>query len=194
MSTRPARLCLWAAAAALLCSSDVFAQLRAQTVITGRTAPVAFVQDRGAASIQYVVEQAGRIRAIRNGILQSAPFLDLSASITSGGERGLLGMALPADSAVSRRFFVYFTNPAGDIVVARFKRSTSANPLTADPQSRVDLRWSPGATLISHPINANHNGGMLAFGPDGYLYIGIGGGGSGDDPPHNARSMAVLLR
>ncbi len=102
-------------------------------------------------------------------------------------------MALPADSAVSRRFFVYFTNPAGDIVVARFKRSTSANPLTADPQSRVDLRWSTGATVISHPINANHNGGMLAFGPDGYLYIGVGDGGSGDDPPNNAQNMAVLL-
>jgi glucose/arabinose dehydrogenase len=191
MSRPPARLFLWTAAA-LLFSTTVSAQLRSETVITGLSQPVAFVQDPADASVQFVVQQTGRIRVIQNGVLQTTPFLDLSASITAGGEQGLLGMALPADTATSRRFFVYFNNPAGDIVVARFKRSPS-NPLTADPSSRFDLRWSTGENFIRHPVNSNHNGGMIAFGPDGYLYLGVGDGGSGNDPAHNAQNMAVLL-
>src|SRR4029079_13116799 len=112
---------------ALLVPETAAAQLRAVTYVSGLRLPVAFVQDLSDASIQYVVQQGGRIRLVRNGVLQAAPFLDLTASITSGGERGLLGMALPADYATSGRFYVNFTDPNGDTVVARFKRST--NPL-----------------------------------------------------------------
>jgi len=115
------------------------AQLRATVVVSGLTLPVAFVQDPGDAAVQYVVEQGGVVRVIRNGALQATPFLDLTASIASGGERGLLGMALPADYATSGRFYVNFTNPAGDTVVARFKHGASVNPLLADPASRFDL-------------------------------------------------------
>jgi glucose/arabinose dehydrogenase len=192
-SPSPARLFSWAAAIALLCAGNVSAQLRSETVVTGLSAPVAFVQDPGDASVQYVVQQGGVIRVVRAGVLQTTPFLNLSTAIASGGERGLLGMALPADSVAGGRFFVYFTNPAGDIVVARFRKSASANPLTADPASRFDLRWSTGENVIRHPTNANHNGGTIAFGPDGYLYIGVGDGGSGNDPPNNAQNMNVLL-
>ena len=193
MASVPARVIPWAALATLLFAGNVSAQLRSETVVTGLSSPVAFVQDPGDAAVQYVVQQGGLIRVVRNGVLQTAPFLNLTGVIGTGGERGLLGMALPADSAAGGRFFVYFNNPAGDIVVARFRKSTAANPLTADPASRFDLRWSTGETVIRHPTNSNHNGGTIAFGPDGYLYLGVGDGGSGNDPPHNAQNMNVLL-
>jgi glucose/arabinose dehydrogenase len=176
----------------LLPASSVFAQLRAAPYVSGLTLPVAFVQDPADSTIQYVVQQGGRIRIIRNGVLLTAPFLDVASSITSGGERGLLGMALPADYATSERFFVYFNDPNGDIVVARFKRSTS-NPLLADTTTRVDMLWSTGERVIRHPNFANHNGGTIVFGPDGYLYVGTGDGGSGNDPNNNAQNLASLL-
>ncbi len=167
------------------------AQVRADVYISGLAAPVAFVQDPSAAAVQYIVEQGGRIRVVRNGVLQSTSFLDLTADISSGGERGLLGLALSPDYETSGRFYVNFTNPAGHTVIARFKRS-SANPFVADPATRFDFRWPGGDRFITQPF-ANHNGGTLMFGPDGFLYIGLGDGGSGDDPFHNAQNPASLL-
>ena len=109
----------------------------------------------------------------------------------AGGERGLLGLAFPPQIG-SDRFFVNFTNRSGDTVVARFRRSSSA--VVADPASRFDLRWggAGGPTSIAQPFS-NHNGGHLAFGPDGYLYIGLGDGGSGNDPDHRAQNPLELL-
>jgi len=124
-------------------SPDAAAQLRSVTYVSGLTQPVAFVQDPGDATVQYVVQQNGLVRAIRNGTLQTTPFLDLRTSVSTGGERGLLGLAFPPDYAVSGRFFVDFTNTNGDTVVARFRRS-SGNPLVADGASRFDLMWSTG--------------------------------------------------
>jgi glucose/arabinose dehydrogenase len=173
-------------------SEPALAQLRRVTYVTGLTRPLAFVQDPGDPALQYVVEQIGVIKIVRNGAVQATPFLDLQSSISGSGERGLLGMAFPPDTAANGRFFVYFTNPAGDITVARFKKS-AANPLVADPASRFDLRWSTGLRAISHPSFANHNGGTMQFGPDGYLYLGTGDGGSGNDPNNNAQNMSSLL-
>lgn len=175
----------------LLTGTSVFAQLRPIPYVSGLSAPVAFVQDPADPTIQYVVQQGGRIRLIRNGALQSTPFLDLTSSISSGGERGLLGMALPANDTTSGRFYVNFTNPAGHTVIARFKRSTT-NPLVADPTTRFDLLWSTGERFIRQPYS-NHNGGTIIFGPDGYLYIGMGDGGSGNDPEHRAQNPTELL-
>ena len=171
---------------------DADAQLRAQTFATGFTQPVAFVQDPTDRDVFFVVEQRGRIRALRSGAIQSPDFLDLQSAISSGGERGLLGLAFAPDYASSGRFYVNFTNPAGHTVVARFRRS--ANPLVADPSSRFDLRWNGAGSpaLIAQPFS-NHNGGHLAFGPDGFLYVGLGDGGSGDDPEHRAQDRAELL-
>ena len=152
---------------------------------------MAFVQDPADPTIQYVVQQGGRIRLIRNGALQTTPFLDLTSAISTGGERGLLGMALPPNDTTSGRFFVNFTNPQGHTVIARFKRSTT-NPLVADPLTRFDLRWSTGNPYIVQPYS-NHNGGTIIFGPDGNLYIGMGDGGSGNDPEHRAQDPAELL-
>lgn len=156
---------------------------------SGFDSPVAFVQDPTDRAVQFVVEQRGRIRAVRSGTLLPVDFLDLRATVLSGGERGLLGMALSPDYAATGRFFVNFTNGAGDTVVARFKRS--GNPVVADPGTRFDLRWAEGP-FIRQPY-ANHNGGHLVFGPDGYLYIGLGDGGSGNDPEHRAQTPSTLL-
>jgi glucose/arabinose dehydrogenase len=166
--------------------------LRSRVFASGFSLPVAFVQDPTDRSVQFVVEQGGRIRAIKGGLVQSTSFLDLTAVISSGGERGLLGLAFAPDYAASHRFYVNFTNPDGNTVVARFRRS-NANALLADAGSRFDLGWNgPGAAFIAQPF-ANHNGGNLVFGPDGFLYIGMGDGGSGDDPLHLAQNPGVLL-
>ena len=179
------------AAIALTVSSAASAQLRAPLFVSGLNSPVAFVQDPGDATIQYVVEQGGRIRLVRNGTVESTPFLDVSSSILSGGERGLLGLAFPTNYASSGRFYVNFTRaPDGHTVVARFRRSS--NPLVADPSSRFDLTWSTGLNYIEQPFS-NHNGGCLAFGPDGFLYVALGDGGSGNDPQNFAQRVDQLL-
>jgi glucose/arabinose dehydrogenase len=166
------------------------AQLRTQTIVTGLSAPVAFVADPLTPGVFYAVQQGGLIRTVQNGTILSTAFLDLRSVISSGGERGLLGMAFAPDAS-SGRFFVNFTNPAGDTVVARFRRSP-ANALVADPSSRFDLRWPNGNRFITQPYS-NHNGGNLAFGSDGYLYIGLGDGGSANDPQNNAQNPDSLL-
>jgi glucose/arabinose dehydrogenase len=113
----------------------------------------------------------------------------LRGSISSGGERGLLGLAFPPDAAASGRVFLNFTNPDGHTVIARFTRAADGK---LDPNSRFDLLWPDGRRYIQQPF-ANHNGGHLAFGPDGYLYIGLGDGGSAGDPFNNAQNPASLL-
>jgi glucose/arabinose dehydrogenase len=174
----------------LLLPAIASAQLRAEVYVSGLTHPLGVIQDPGNPAIQYVPQQEGIIRVIRDGVLQPTPFLDLTGLISTGGERGLLGLAFPPDYATSGRFYVDFTDPAGASVIARFKRS--AAPLVADPASRFDLRWSNGLRTIPQPF-ANHNGGNLVFGPDGYLYIGKGDGGGANDPNHNAQNPASLL-
>ncbi|MGH9309909.1 MAG: PQQ-dependent sugar dehydrogenase [Vicinamibacterales bacterium] len=166
--------------------------LRAQLYVGGFTNPVAFVQDPSNPGLQYVVEQRGRIRVIQNGALVATPFLDITTSVLGGGERGLLGLAFAPDYATSRRFYVNFTRAGdGHTVIARFRRS-AGNPLVADPLSRFDLTWSTGLDHIEQPY-PNHNGGNMAFGPDGYLYIGMGDGGSGGDPQNHAQNPDSLL-
>ena len=166
------------------------APLRLRPYASGFTNPLAFVQDPANRAVQFVVEQGGRIRVVRDGVVSDTDFLDLRGAVVAGGEQGLLGLAFSPDAS-SPRFFVNFTDRSGNTVVARFRRSAN-NPLVADPASRFDLRWSTGLAFIRQPF-ANHNGGHLAFGPDGFLYIGLGDGGSGDDPDHRAQNPAELL-
>ena len=194
LSTRVSTILCAGLTALLTGGTPASAQIRLDTYVTGLSSPLEFVQDPANASVQYVVEQGGRIRVIQNGVLQTTPFLDVSASIVSGGEQGLLGLAFPPDYATTGRFFVDFTtnSPAGNTVVARFKRSV-ANPLVANPSTRFDLRWGATHQLsIAQPF-ANHNGGHLAFGPDGYLYVALGDGGSGGDPGNNSQTPTTFL-
>jgi len=166
------------------------AQLRTQTIASGLGNIVGGAADPTQPGVLYVLQQSGVVLAIQNSTVLPTPFLDLRGQIASGGERGLLGIAFAPDTS-SGRVFVNFTNPNGDTVVARFRRS-AGNPLVADPSSRFDLRWPNGARFISQPY-ANHNGGNLAFGPDGYLYIGLGDGGSAYDPENRAQNPNELL-
>jgi glucose/arabinose dehydrogenase len=177
---------------AIALAVEASAQIRARVHASGFTLPVAIVQDPTDRNVQFVVEQGGRIRTVRDGAVAAADFLDLTPAVQSGGEQGLLGLAFAPDYATSRRFFVNFTNRQGHTVVARFKRSH--DPLVADLTSRFDLRWGgpSGAAFVAQPY-ANHNGGHLAFGPDGYLYVGLGDGGSGNDPQHRAQDPNELL-
>ena len=162
--------------------------LNAWVFTTGLQAPLAFVADPGDPSIFYAVEQGGRIRIVRNRVV-AEDFLDLRTATAAGGERGLLGMALAPDFLASGRFYVNFTDTNGDTVVARFKRISG----TVNPGTRFDLKWGPERSPVIRQPFVNHNGGNLAFGPDGYLYIGLGDGGSGDDPQNNAQTASTLL-
>lgn len=130
----------------------------------------------------FVVEQGGRIMAIQDGGDYAGVFLDISDLVSTGGERGLLGLAFAPDYETSRNFYVDYTNRAGDTVIARYRSSG----LKADTASAEVL------LSIEQPY-ANHNGGQIAFGPDGYLYIGMGDGGSGGDPKRNGQNPKSLL-
>lgn len=172
--------------------SSASAQLKAEVVTAGFTAPVAIVPDPLAPDVFFVAQQNGIVHAVKNGEIQSAPFLDLRAEVTADGESGLLGLAF-APVAGSRRVFVAFVSSTGQTVVARFLRST-ADPLVVDVSTpRFDLRWPSGQRFIARTA-LNHNGGNLVFGPDGYLYIGLGdGGGPTADPFNSAQTPTTLL-
>jgi glucose/arabinose dehydrogenase len=185
----PFRLALIFGFVCLVLPAGATAQLRFRVYISGVTMPVGMVQDPSDAAVQYVLEQRGRIRVIKNGVLQSASFLDLTDVVRFGAEQGLLGLAFPPDYSSSGRFYVNFTNASGHTVIARFRRS-AGNPLAADVSSRFDLRWPSGLRYIEQP-DAGHNGGKILFAPDGYLYIGMGDGGAGHDL--NAQDPTTLL-
>jgi glucose/arabinose dehydrogenase len=178
--------------------SAAHAQLRARLLASGFNRPNAVVFDPVVPGAIYVVDQGGLVRTFLNGVERPTPFLDLRAVVSGGNdERGLLGLAFPPDASTSGRVFVNFTNRtgAGNTVVARFRRS-SGDPLVVDPASRFDLQFPNGSGgrqgFITQPFS-NHNGGNLVFGPDGYLYIGMGDGGSANDPGHRAQSPDTLL-
>ena len=151
---------------------------------SGLNSPVFLTQPLNDGRI-FVVEQAGRIRLVRDGVLQSTPFLDITSRVLSGGERGLLSVAFHPNYASNHFFYVYFTTQTnGDIRIERFT-ATSAD--VADPNS------SKLIITIPHNSASNHNGGLLTFGPDGKLYAGVGDGGGGGDPFHNGQNFNTLL-
>jgi len=157
--------------------------LTARLVASGLRNPLDLQAAPGDRERLYVVEQGGRIRVILGGQLQATPFLDVSGRISSGGERGLLGLAFHPQFAANRRFFVNYTDPRGDTHVAEF-RATSAD--AADPASERVL-------LTEAQPFANHNGGGLAFDNSGRLLIAFGDGGSGGDPLGNGQKLDTFL-
>ena len=184
----------WLAACSIaftLAAGPASAQLRADLVASGLSKPVAFVQDPSQPDVQLIVEQGGRVRVLQGGIQRPDAFLDLSGQVLFAGERGLLGLAFAPDYAASGRVFVNFVNLSGNTVIARFRRS-AGDPLRADPATQFNLVWPDGNAFIFQPFT-NHKGGHLAFGPDGYLYIGMGDGGSSNDPDHRAQNPLTLL-
>jgi glucose/arabinose dehydrogenase len=156
-------------------------------ITSGFVEPVHITHAGDGSGRLFVVERAGVVRIISNGAVLPAPFLDISVLVRStGGEQGLLSIAFPPGFAAKRYFYVDFTSLAGvgDTVVARY-------PLTADPDFADSAGGIP-LLNVSQPFE-NHNGGQLAFGPDGLLYIALGDGGSGGDPLGNGQNLATLL-
>ncbi len=152
---------------------------------TGFTSPVDLAN--AGDSRVFVVEQAGRIFIVdSNGVRKTTPFLDIRTRVLSGGERGLLGLAFPPNYASTGYFYVNYTmQTTGATRISRFSRSP-LNPDTA-------LSTSEQVLLTIYQPFSNHNGGNLEFGPDGYLYIGMGDGGSGGDPGNRAQNLDSLL-
>jgi glucose/arabinose dehydrogenase len=133
----------------------------------------------------FVVERGGRIRIVQNGAVLNTPFLNVSSLVTTGGsEQGLLGLAFHPGYPQNGLFYINYTNTSGDTVVAQY-RVMSNDPNRADPNSATQV------LLVDQPF-VNHNGGQMAFGPDGLLYIGMGDGGSGGDPQNYAQNTQSL--
>jgi glucose/arabinose dehydrogenase len=153
-------------------------------VVAGLRSPVDLQAPPGDRARLFAVEQAGRIRIIRGGAIADPPFLDISGRISAGGERGLLGLAFHPRYSETGRFYVNYTDRQGDTRVSEFRVSGNAD--AADAASERELLF------VEQPF-ANHNGGGLAFGNDGFLYIGLGDGGSGGDPFGNAQNLSTPL-
>ncbi|HEX7587453.1 MAG TPA: PQQ-dependent sugar dehydrogenase, partial [Anaerolineae bacterium] len=158
-------------------------------VLNGLSQPTYLTNAGDGSGRIFVVEQSGRIRIIKSGVLQPTPFLDITSRVRSGGEQGLLSVAFPPGYASKGYFFVDYTSNSGvgDTHVSRF--NVSGNPDVADTNSEQVI------LTVVQP-EENHNGGQLQFGPDGYLYIGMGDGGGGGDnhgTRGNAQEPAALL-
>jgi glucose/arabinose dehydrogenase len=160
-------------------------KIRLDPVASGLNAPLAVVDAGDGSGRLFVVEQPGRIRIVRDGVVADIPFLDITRRVRSGGEQGLLGLAFAPDFPTDPRLYVDYTDLDGNTVIASFRVPT-ATPDQADPDSERILLH------IDQPF-PNHNGGALAFGPDGDLYVGMGDGGSGGDPLGNGQSLTTLL-
>jgi glucose/arabinose dehydrogenase len=155
-----------------------------EPVMTGLTRPVGITSAGDGSGRLFIVLQGGQILVYDGVQLLPTPFLDISSLVSCCGEQGLLGLAFHPRYAKNRFFYLNYTNTAGDTVVARYR--ASAAPNVAKPKSARIL------LTIPQPFS-NHNGGQLQFGPDGYLYIGTGDGGSGGDPQNNGQNLGTLL-
>ncbi len=153
--------------------------------INGLDRPVHITHAGDGSGRLFIVEKIGRVRIVKNGSLLATPFLDITGRVGSAGsEQGLLSVAFPPDYASKGYFYVNYTDKNGDTVIARYR--VSADPDRADDNNEAVL------LTIDQPYT-NHNGGQIAFGPDGYLYIGMGDGGDGGDPQNRAQNPNELL-
>ena len=154
------------------------------SVASGLDSPVLVTGAGDGSGRLFIVEQVGRVRVLEDGDLLSTPFIDISRSVSRGGEQGLLGLAFHPSHETNGKLYLSYTDLRGTSVIREYRVSSNPN--------RVD--GSSGRTLlrVSQPYD-NHNGGHLAFGPDGLLYIGLGDGGSGGDPGNRAQSLRTLL-
>ena len=157
-------------------------ELGPRVVVRGLASPVGLAAPRSEPGRLYVVEQGGTIRVVVRGKLRALPFLDIRSRVRSGGEQGLLGLAFHPSYAKNRRFYVNYTDSNGHTNVVEYR----SNGTRALPGSARRLLF------VQQPY-ANHNGGGLAFGPDGALWVGTGDGGAGGDPENRAQNMSSLL-
>jgi uncharacterized protein (TIGR03437 family) len=159
-------------------------EIRTAQVTSGIAGPTDIQNANDGSGRLFLVRQNGIVNIFRNGAVGTKPFLDITAKTHADGERGLLGLAFPPGFAQKQRFYLDYTDLNGDTIIAQYK--VTPNPDLADPASEIVL------LKILQPF-ANHNGGQVRFGPDGYLYIGMGDGGSGGDPLGNGQNRNTLL-
>jgi glucose/arabinose dehydrogenase len=163
----------------------VVSSIRLVPVLAGLDSPIFVTNARDGSNRLFVVEQAGVIKVLQPGAAAATVFLDISAEVLLGSEQGLLGLTFHPQFGSNRRFYVDYTRRTdGATVIAQYQASPG-NPNVADPAETVLL-------VIAQPF-ANHNGGMVEFGPDGFLYIGMGDGGSANDPGDRAQDTTQLL-
>jgi hypothetical protein len=194
MIMRRARILCWCLALiSAICPSFNFAPtalaqgvaVELVQVVAGLDNPVYMTNAHDGSNRLFIVEQAGRIKVLQPGSTAPEGFLNITSKVLSGGERGLLGLTFHPQFSTNRRFFVNYTRqPDGATVIAEYQTS-ALNPNIAETTEKVLL-------VISQPF-ANHNGGMIEFGPDGFLYIGMGDGGSANDPGNRAQNTQELL-
>src|SRR6267142_4816756 len=160
--------------------------LTLRLVVNGLSSPVEIAHAGDGSGRLFVVQQAGVIKIVKDGAVLATPFLDLTAKVLSGGERGLLGLAFHPLYRANGKFYVYYTRQTdGTIVVSEFLRSGASADVADATSERPVL-------TVAHPAG-NHNGGHMAFGPEGYLYIAIGDGGGAGDTSNNAQNPGVRL-
>ena len=161
------------------------ADIKLTQVASGLSKPVFLTHAGDNSGRLFIVEKTGRIRILKNGAVSSTPFLAIPSQVSAGYEQGLLGLAFHPSFTVNRKLYVNFTDTAGDTIVREY-RTCSSNPnAVCTSTARLILK-------IDQP-HTNHNGGMLAFGPDGYLYIFMGDGGGTGDPLGNGQKLTTLL-
>ena len=156
-----------------------------EPVVGGLRSPLAVTHAGDGSGRIFVAEQDGAIRIVRDGQLVERRFLDISDRVSAGGERGLLGIAFHPDFPSDPRVFTNYTDTNGDTRISSFALDPG-DPDRADAASEVRLLF------VEQPY-PNHNGGSITFGPDGFLYVATGDGGSGGDPHDNGQTLATLL-
>ncbi|MBW6467653.1 MAG: PQQ-dependent sugar dehydrogenase [Coriobacteriia bacterium] len=153
-----------------------------EPVADGFSQPLLVVDANDGSGRLFVAEKGGLLKVVSDGKIAPEPYLDLSDSVSTESERGLLGVAFPRDFAEHGRFYVSYTDPGGASVISRFRED---GPIVDRESESVLLR-------VTQPY-ANHNGGHIVFGPDGYLYTSLGDGGSGGDPMGNGQDLFTPL-
>jgi glucose/arabinose dehydrogenase len=191
----PRRLVTVTMAAAVLISSFVLtgqalaaptdAHIKLRLIASHLSRPVYATSANDGTGRIFIVEKTGKIKILQNGVVRSTPFLNISSEVSKGSEQGLLGLAFHPGFKTNHKLYVNFTNLAGNTIIREYRVSSSNPNVVATSTKRKILG-------IAQPF-ANHNGGMLAFGPDGYLYIGMGDGGDAGDPGNRAQSTSELL-
>ena len=159
-------------------------EIRTVQIVSGLAAPTDIQNAADGSGRLFIVQQNGIIRIYRNGALLPTPFLDVRSKTRANGEQGLLGLAFPHDFAAKQRFYVDYTDLSGNTVIGMYR--VTSNPDVADAASETVI------LTVQQPFS-NHNGGQVRFGPDGYLYIALGDGGSAGDPFKNGQNLGSLL-
>lgn len=168
----------------LVAASTALAQ-QLELVADGFVQPLSITHAGDGSGRVFVVEQRGTVQVVRDGTVAATPYLDLRDRTRASGERGLLGLAFHPAFASNGRLFVHYTDQAGTTVLAELRADDAAAP-------RVDAATERVILTLEQPFG-NHNGGQIAFGPDGYLYLGLGDGGSGGDPLDAGQDLGTWL-